>query len=79
MSRAFVKKPDNNYLENQPIPLTSDHPNDATPTGMKQIEASLAAAHKAYGRAQILADRVMIADAAGSELLERAASHRTHH
>ena len=57
MSRAFVKEHDSDYLEDVADRPVSDHPNDVTEAGLKQIEAAVEAAGQAYAKAQAAADR----------------------
>ena len=64
MSRAFVKDHDSDYLEDVADRPISDHPNDVTEAGLKQIEAALEAAGEAYAKAQASADRSALAAAA---------------
>ena len=64
MSRAFVKEHDSDYLEDVADRPVSDHPNDVTEAGLKQIEAALEAAGEAYAKAQAAADRSGLAAAA---------------
>jgi transcription elongation GreA/GreB family factor len=66
MSRAFVKEQDVDYLEMPERPV-SEHPNDVTEAGLKQIEDALAKASEAYAVAQASADRAALA-AAGRDL-----------
>jgi transcription elongation GreA/GreB family factor len=66
MSRAFVKEQDVDYLE-MPERHVSEHPNDVTEAGLKQIEDALAKASEAYAVAQASADRAALA-AAGRDL-----------
>jgi transcription elongation GreA/GreB family factor len=66
MSRAFVKEQDVDYLE-MPERSVSEHPNDVTEAGLKQIEDALAKASEAYAVAQASADRAALA-AAGRDL-----------
>src|SRR5258706_3577530 len=66
MSRAFVKEQDVDYLEMPERPV-SEHPNDVTGAGLKQIEDALAKASEAYAVAQASADRAALA-AAGRDL-----------
>src|SRR5258708_31807688 len=62
MSRAFVKEQDVDYLEMPERPV-SEHPNDVTEAGLKQIEDALAKASEAYAVAQASADRAALAAA----------------
>lgn len=64
MSRGFVKEHDSDYLEDIADRPISDHPNDVTETGLKQIEGALEAAGQAYAKAQAAADRSALATAA---------------
>jgi transcription elongation GreA/GreB family factor len=64
MGRAFVKEHDSDYLEDVADRPVSDHPNDVTEAGLKQIEAALEAAGQAYAKAQAAADRSALAAAA---------------
>src|SRR5260221_10848795 len=66
MSRAFVKEQDVDYLELPERPV-SEHPNDVTEAGLKQIEDALAKASEAYPVAQASSDRAALA-AAGRDL-----------
>jgi transcription elongation GreA/GreB family factor len=62
MSRGFVKETDDGFedLPDRPI---SEHPNDVTKEGLKQIEAEVAAAKEAYAAAQAANDRTAMASA----------------
>jgi len=65
MSRAFVKDADAiDELPDRPI---SEHPNEVTREGLKQIEAALSAAQDAYAAAQATGDRDALS-AAGRDL-----------
>src|SRR5258708_33145415 len=66
MRGAFVKEQDVDYLEMHERPV-SEHPNDVTEAGLKQIEDALAKASEAYAVAQASADRAALA-AAGRDL-----------
>ena len=66
MSRAFVKEHDLDYLEDVADRPVSDHPNDVTEAGLKQIEAALEAAGEAYAKAQAAADRSGLAAQLGT-------------
>jgi transcription elongation GreA/GreB family factor len=61
MSRAFVKDADETEeLPDRPI---SEHSNDVTREGFRQIEAALTAAQEAYTAAQAIGDREKLASA----------------
>jgi transcription elongation GreA/GreB family factor len=64
MSRAFVREQDIAAVEELPDRPISEHPNDVTPEGAKQIDAELAAARTAYVAAQTLDERAALASAA---------------
>jgi transcription elongation GreA/GreB family factor len=76
MSRAFVKERDADYLEELPERPVSERPNDVTEAGLIQIESALAAAGKAYARAQAIADRAALG-IAGRDLRYWAARRAT--
>jgi transcription elongation GreA/GreB family factor len=61
MSRAFVKESDDDLdLPDRPV---SEHPNEVTAEGLRQIEAALAESRKALAQAQSAGDRSAIAQA----------------
>lgn len=62
MSRAFVNE--DNLVEELPERPISPHPNFVTAAGLAAIDAALAAAQRAYGKAQARADREALAKAA---------------
>jgi transcription elongation GreA/GreB family factor len=61
MSRAFVK--DSEEVVDLPDRPISDHPNDVTAGGLRQIEEALAAAQAAQAAAQSAGDRAALASA----------------
>ena len=68
MSRAFVKEPDGgDAFEELPDRPISEHPNLVTPSGLAQIEETLARLHERHADAQRAADRASLANV-GREL-----------
>lgn len=61
MSRAFVKEDD--AVDDLPDRAVSEHPNDVTPDGLRQIEAELASARELHATAQASGDRTAMAHA----------------
>jgi transcription elongation GreA/GreB family factor len=64
MSRAFVKEPDVDAVEDIPERPVSEHPNEVTAEGAARIDAELATARAAYAAAQKSGDWASLASAA---------------